>query len=225
VLALRDDVVGTDVADLQAELREFGGSVEIVVADLSDDADRARVIPEAVDALGGHVEILVNNAAAAIQLPITTMPIAKQRVHFEVNVFAPLALCQAAAPAMRDAGEGWIVNLTSGAAARFTGPPFRETSVGSTMDVYGGSKAALNRITNGLAAELYGTGIRVNAIQPRAAVMSDGLREMFAGKIAPDSVEPMESMVEAVVALCDCPEDHTGRVDVSLELLEKGTTA
>jgi NAD(P)-dependent dehydrogenase (short-subunit alcohol dehydrogenase family) len=219
VLAMVHDVVGTAVQEIQSQLQEFGGVVEVVVANLSKDDDRSRVIPRAEDMLGGHVEILVNNAAAAIQLPVTTMPVQQQRVHFEVNVLAPLALAQAAAPAMRDAGEGWIVNLTSGAARLSPGPPFPESAVGSTMDVYGGSKAALNRITNGLAAEMYGTGVRVNAVQPRAAVMSDGLREMFAGKIAPSSLEPMEAMVDAVLALCDCPPEHTGRVDVSVDLL------
>src|SRR3954453_19680545 len=45
---------------------KHGGKVATIVADITDEIDRARVIPEAVAALGGPIEILVNNAAAAI---------------------------------------------------------------------------------------------------------------------------------------------------------------
>jgi len=45
-----------------------------VVADLTDESDRARIIPEAEAVLGGPVEILVNNAAAAIYQPLVDFP-------------------------------------------------------------------------------------------------------------------------------------------------------
>ena len=57
-------------------------------------------------------------------------------------------------PAMVDAGEGWIVNVSSGSAKLWPGPPVRVRAHGSTIAAYGASKAALNRITNGLAIEL-----------------------------------------------------------------------
>ena len=41
------------------------------------------------------------------------------------------------------------------------------------MELYGATKAALNRITAGLAGDLDGSGIRVNAVGPRVAVMSE----------------------------------------------------
>jgi NAD(P)-dependent dehydrogenase (short-subunit alcohol dehydrogenase family) len=93
---------------------------------------------------------------------------------------------------------------------------------GSTLTIYGASKAALNRITNGLGAELFGTGIRVNTVEPRAAVLSEGAAELVGTTLRPDQIESMEEMVEGVVALCDCPEDVTGRVTVSLDLIEQG---
>jgi NAD(P)-dependent dehydrogenase (short-subunit alcohol dehydrogenase family) len=120
---------------------------------------------------------------------------------------------------MRDAGEGWIVNLTSAAARPSAGPPFVLGPQGSTIAVYGASKAALARLTNGLGAELHGTGIRVNAIEPRAAVMSEGAAQLVGSTLRPDQIESMEEMVEAVVALCDCPADLTGQSVVSLDLL------
>ena len=120
---------------------------------------------------------------------------------------------------MRAAGAGWIVNLSSATARPWDGPPFALGALGSTSTVYGASKAALNRLSNGLAAELDGTGIRVNTVEPRAAVLSEGAAELVGGSLRPDQVESMEEMVEAVVALCDCAPDVTGRSWVSLDLI------
>jgi NAD(P)-dependent dehydrogenase (short-subunit alcohol dehydrogenase family) len=200
------------------------GSVVTVVADLTDDQDRDRVIPEAAEKLGGPIDILVNNAAAAIQRPLTEVSVRHQRLMFEANVVTPLVLAQSVIPAMREAGEGWIVNLSSAGAALVSGPPFHVNPVGSVMEVYGATKAALNRITNGLAVDLYGTGVRVNTVQPRSAVMSEGMRSL-AGQLGADMFEEIEETVEAVVALCHCPAELTGQVVVSLDLIaEHGLT-
>src|SRR6202011_1813529 len=88
-----------------------------------------------------------------------------------------------------------------------------------TVGVYGASKAALNRLTNALAAELWGTGVRVNTVEPRAAVMTEGAAVHVGDRLAPDLIEPMETMVEAVLALCDCAAERTGVVHSSLDLL------
>jgi len=203
----------------QTRLERYGCTVAVVVTDLTDEDQRSRVVHEAAEALGGPIEILVNNAAAAIYDTVATFPLRRRRVLFEANVHAPLDLAQAAIPGMLAAGEGWIVNLTSGAARSRPGPPFDLGPQGSTLTVYGASKAALDRITHGLGAELYGTGIRVNAVAPRAAVLSEGAAALVGRTIRPDQVESMEQMVEAVVALCDCPEDITARTAVSLDLI------
>jgi NAD(P)-dependent dehydrogenase (short-subunit alcohol dehydrogenase family) len=202
-------------------LARYGTHVVVVVADLTDEDDRARIVPEAVEQLGGPVDILVNNAAAAIAQPLADFPLRRRRLLFEANVHAPMDLAQAVIPAMRAAGEGWIVNLSSGTARPWPGPPFEMGFQGSTNAMYGASKAALNRMSNGLAAELDGTGIRVNTVEPRAAVLSEGARELVGSQLRPDQIEPMEAMVEAVVALCDCGADVTGRTTVSLDLIEE----
>jgi NAD(P)-dependent dehydrogenase (short-subunit alcohol dehydrogenase family) len=202
-------------------LARYGGTVGIVVADLTDEADRARVIPEAVEQLGGPVEILVNNAAASIQKPLDGFSVKRRNIMFEANVNAPLDLALAAAPAMKEAGEGWIVNVSSGSANLWPGPPapFEPTAV--NISAYGASKAALNRITNGLALELYGTGIRVNTVEPRAAVLSEGAAELVGDRLRPDQIEPIEAMVEGTLYLCDCPVDVTGQITVSLDTIEQ----
>ena len=201
-------------------LASSGVRVVPITADLSDPEARAKVVPEAVEGLGGPLDILVNNAAAAIYQPLIDFPLKRRRLVFEVNVHAPLDLAQAVLPVMIERGEGWIVNVSS-ATAHLWETPFNLGSLGSTTGVYGASKAALNRLTNALAAEVASTGVRVNTVEPRSAVMSEGAEVLIGSPLAVDQVESMEEMVEAVVALCDCPPERTGRTHVSLDLLDE----
>lgn len=217
-LDVHDHLAG-GLAQTAERLARHGGTVATVVADLADAADRQRVVPEAADRLGGPVDILVNNAAAAIYQPLADIPLKRRRVMVEVNVHAPLDLAQAVIPAMREAGAGWIVNVSSRTARPWDGPPFALGAHGTTIAAYGASKAALNRITNGLGAELHGTGIRVNTVEPRAAVRTEGADALVGASVPADRFETLEEIVEAVVALCDCPEHVTGQTLVSLDLI------
>lgn len=80
-------------------------------------------------------------------------------------------------------------------------------------------------ITQGLALEHAGTGVRVDTIEPRTAVLSEGAAALVGATLREDQVEPMETMVEAVVALADCPPDLTGRTCVNPDLVaELGLT-
>jgi citronellol/citronellal dehydrogenase len=204
-----------------AAVEAHGRRVAVVVADLSDPEDRDRVVPEAVAGLGGPLDVLVNNAAAAIYQPLLDYPLRRRRLTFELNVHAPLDLAQAAVPAMVERGEGWVVNLTSASAKHTPGPPYPADGLRSTIGIYGASKAALDRVTNALAVELEGTGVRVNAVEPRMAVLSEGASVLVGHLLEEDAVEPMEQMVEAVLALCDCEPDLTGGIHVSGQLLER----
>jgi citronellol/citronellal dehydrogenase len=201
-------------------ITRHGSQASVIVADIAAADDRARIVPQAEDELGGPIDILVNNAAAAMYRPLADYPLKRGRLTFEINVLAPLELAQAVIPGMVAGGEGWIVNLSSATARPASGPPFTRPHV-ATMAIYGSSKAALNRLTNGLAVELWGTGIRVNTVEPRAAVMSEGAEAVAGDVITPEMVESMEAMVEGAVALCDCPADRTGQVCVSLDLIDE----
>jgi NAD(P)-dependent dehydrogenase (short-subunit alcohol dehydrogenase family) len=201
--------------------RRYGTNVEAVAADLADADSRAAIVPAALAALGGHIDILVNNAAAAIYDSTLDYPLRRRRLMFEVNVQAPIDLAQTVIPFMRAQGEGWIVNLSSATARPAPGPPFRTEGVATTIGLYGATKAALNRITNAFAVELQGSGVRINTVEPRAAVMSEGAEALVGDIVTDDLIEPMETMVESVVALCDCAEDRTGQVHVSLDLVDE----
>jgi NAD(P)-dependent dehydrogenase (short-subunit alcohol dehydrogenase family) len=140
----------------------------------------------------------------------------------EVNYHAPADLMQEVIPLMGARGEGWIVNLTSSASRYAPGPPFH---IGVEVGLYGASKAALNKLTNAMAASVYGTGIRINAVMPRAAVLSEGADALVGEMLKPGQVEPMESMVDSVLALCDCGTERTGQIYVSLDLLQDFTSS
>ena len=165
-----------------AAIEAHGRRAVPIVADLTDPDDRARIVPEAEAGLGGPLDVLVNNAAAAIYQPLADYPLKRRRLIFEANVHAPLDLAQAVLPGMIERGEGWILNLSSGSARSRPGPPFAANAMGSTLGIYGASKAALNRMTNALAEEVWGTGVRVNTVEPRAAVHSEGADAHLGGR-------------------------------------------
>ncbi|MDE3202763.1 MAG: SDR family NAD(P)-dependent oxidoreductase [Acidobacteriota bacterium] len=207
--------------------RAYGSDVFALAADLSDEESRAAIVPAALERFDGRLDILVNNAAAAVYQPLMSYPLKRRRITFEVNVHAPADLIQAAVPAMIDRGEGWIVNLSS-ATARYgegvaiSDQPLREGMPRpSDMGVYGASKAALNRLTVAFAQSLAGTGVRVNTVAPRSGVATEGTLALIGDSLGPDRTESMEAMVEGTLALCDCGPERSGGIHYSLDLLEE----
>jgi citronellol/citronellal dehydrogenase len=208
--------------DTAERCARHGTSVVPLVADLADSDDRARIVPESEAALGGPIDILVNNAAAGIHRLAAELSLKHRRIMFEVNFHAPIDLAQAVIPSMRSRGEGWIVNISSGSADLTAGPPpFPESPMGTTQGAYGASKAALNRYTNLLGVELYGTGIRVNTLQPVKPVASEGAVIHLGGRIPADRFNPVEVMAEATLALGECAAELTGRICVDGPLLDE----
>ncbi len=220
-LERKDHPLAGSLTETMERCRTYGTKVEAVVADLADPESRSTTVARAQALLGGSIEILVNNAAAAIYQPLLEYAYKRARISFEMNLHAPLELAQAVVPGMIERGEGWIINVSSATARHVEGPPFRKEGVAGTIGMYGASKAALNRMTNALALELHGSGVRVNTVEPRAGVMTEGAEALVGDTVSADLYESMEEMVEATLALCECPPDHTGRVEVSLDLLER----
>ena len=216
----RHDHLAGSLNETLERCRVYGTTVEAVAADLADGDSRATVVPRALEVFDGRVDILVNNAAAAVYASVLDYPLRRRRLMFEVNFQAPVDLMQAVIPSMTERGEGWIVNVSSATARIAPGPPYRTGGVHAAIGVYGATKTALNRVTHAFAVELDGTGVRVNTIEPRAAVMSEGAEALVGGMVGKESIESMEAMVEATLVLCDCPPERTGGVHVSLDLLD-----
>jgi len=203
-------------------IRRVGGRGHAVVADLSDPAGRAHVVPEAEAALG-PIDVLVNNAAAAFYMPFERYSPKRVAVALEVNLRAPFELAQAVLPGMRARRRGWILNVSSATAEAPVGPPFAEFHRTGGALLYGTTKAALERFTRGLAAETIGDGIAVSSLAPVAAVRTPGTEALgMLPEDRPELIEPMEVFVEAALALVTGdPATTTGRVAYSVPLLEE----
>jgi NAD(P)-dependent dehydrogenase (short-subunit alcohol dehydrogenase family) len=225
-LDAHDHLAGS-LRETLARCARYGAAVEVHVADLSDETSRARVVPAALERFGGRIDVLVNNAAAAIYADVQGFPLRRRRILFEVNVHCPVDLMQAALPGMKQRGEGWIVNVSS-AGARYeegrrrpAGLPASD-SIRTDIGMYAASKAALNRLSVAFAMALRESGVRVNCIEPRSAVLSEGTIALVGDSLDPTwHVEPMETMVEGALALCDCGPERTGGVYDSIGLLEQ----
>jgi NAD(P)-dependent dehydrogenase (short-subunit alcohol dehydrogenase family) len=214
------DLPGT-VNDTVARIEARGGSALAIHCDVFDPASCAAAVAKCRGALG-PIDILVNNAAAGPYRPFEKFSLRDFEVTFLANVRAPLVLAQLVAPDMRARRRGWIVNVSSASAEPLQGPPWAGWETKGGMHLYAASKAALNRLTAGLAAELHADGIAVNTLAPVAAVMTPGVEALGATRwIEPSMVEPIEAIAEAAVALASCEASLTGRVTYSLPLLRE----
>jgi NAD(P)-dependent dehydrogenase (short-subunit alcohol dehydrogenase family) len=208
-----------------AAIRNAGGTVLPVVADLANPADRERLVNTVSRELG-PIDVLVNNAAVTYFEPVGDFAEKHFAVMFNVQVRAPFELAQRVLPGMRERRRGWILNISSRAAIHPAGPPY-SNRLGST--VYGMCKAALERFTTGLASEVYADGVAVNVLSPSGLVPTPGV--VFHGLtrgVTQDRLEAPEVMAEAAYALCTGdPAVLTGRVTYARPLLEElgATTA
>ena len=137
------------------EITAAGGRALAVQADLTNPEDRERLMAEVASQLGAP-DIVVNNAAVTFLRPLDEFPDKRARIMIEMHVLAPLHITQLAIPAMRERKRGWVLMLTSLAGERIEGPPFSDFDRSAGFGVYGTCKAALSRLAQSFAAELYG---------------------------------------------------------------------
>lgn len=191
------------------EIEAAGGTAVAVAADLSDSAERERLFAEVVEQVGAP-DILVNNAAVTFLRPLDSFPERRVRLMMEMHVVAPLHLVQLAVPAMRERGRGWVLNLTSVGGDLPPGPPFEEFDRSAGFGIYGTVKAALNRLTKSLAAELFDDGIAVNAAAPSNPVATPGAGSL---DLAKTDTEDISLITETAFRLCTGdPKTLTGRI-------------
>ncbi|MDH3293094.1 MAG: SDR family oxidoreductase [Acidimicrobiia bacterium] len=169
-------VVAADVNDCSATVEAVtgaGGQAVAVTLDVTDP-DSCRAAVEAATDRFGRLDGLVNNAALYATLssaPIEALPDDEWHAAMAVNVTGVFNMCRAAVPALREAGGGSIVNVSSLAAVYGMANSLHYTT----------SKAAVLGLTRGLARELGRHWIRVNAIAP-SAVRTEGTEEFFGDK-------------------------------------------
>ena len=162
-------VSGSNVEKLENFRSGLGGDHVALPCNLSDGAAVDQLVPQAVDALGGKLDILINNAGITRDNLLMRMKDDEFEDVIRINLEAAFRLMRAAARPMMKARFGRIISITSVVAV--TGNPGQAS--------YVASKAGLIGMTKAVAQELASRNITVNAIAPgfMTSAMTDALNE------------------------------------------------
>ncbi len=218
VLGEEEGVPGT-LESAAEDIRAMGAQAAPLACDLSDREARADLVARASE-IFGPIDILVNNAAVGVMKLTSEIEASELQFMFEVNVAAPIDLAQQCLPGMKERGGGWILNIGSGSNVQADLPyPNALPKEGSwIVTSYGSSKAALDRITQGLAHEVQEHEIFVNSMRPTAIVLTwgaDFVRDI--ARANPNMLEPVEMMAEGALELCT--GRHVGRCIASRDIV------
>jgi citronellol/citronellal dehydrogenase len=211
---------------LQTTIRAIeaaGGKALALACDVSDYDSCERAVNEGRAAFG-PIDILVNNAALTYFMPIADFPVSKWLKSFAVNVHGPYYMCKLVLTDMLARKQGAIVNISSAAAIGPGRGPYKDpVRRGRGGTLYGAEKAALERFTQGLAAEVYDHGVSVTCLSPSLVVATPGVLHHKLVRGADDpNVEPEQLMADAALLLATEPLDTiTGRVTYSQQILKE----
>ena len=205
-----------------AEIREAGGEVTAVAADISEPDECERLI-DAARAAYGAVDVLINNAALTYFIEIKDYPVNKWLRSWAVSVHAPFILAKIVLADMIPRRRGSIVNISSGSAIGPGRGPYPEPERYAGGTCYGAEKAALERFTQGLAREVYPHGISVTALSPSQVVPTPGtVHHKLVRSMDDPRGEPPILMARAALLLATEPcERITGRVTYSQQILKE----
>ncbi len=200
---------------------DAGGEATGIAANVSEEDDCNELV-EAARAAYGPIDVLVNNAALNYYIPIVDYPASRWMRSFAVNVHGPFMLAKAVLPDMIERGSGAIVNISSGAAIGPGRGPYEDVPARGAV-MYGASKAALERFTQGLAEEVYTDGVSVSCFSPSQVVPTPGtvFHKLVEGMDDPRG-EPASMMAQAALLLATEPlEQVSGRVTYSQQILKE----
>ncbi len=196
-------LVSRDTSKLEAvarQIRDGGGRAEVFAADVSDEAQVARVREAFTAKLGASLHILINNAGINIRKPLTDFTLAEWHSVMDTNLTSVFLLCRAFLPMMKGHGYGRIINMTS--MMSHVALPGRTA--------YCSSKTALLGFNRALALELAPEKITVNGISPgvydteiNAPLMQNpALKAEFLGKIPAGRFGQPEEIGKLALYLC-----------------------
>ena len=235
-VAVRADLTDRDqIAGLVTSAREALGPIGILINNAAftapgrppapggrprDKAAKAEAAKaEAVKAEAAKAEAAKPAGAAAKPgwPRFVSTPLHAYRRHFDIAVFAAYELMQMVCPDMIEAGGGSIINITS-VASRMPGDgPYADRS-GGVLPGYGGSKAALEHLTQCAAFDLTDYNIAVNALSPSKPIMTPGL-SYYASNFDDTASEDEFARAAVELALVD-PVEVTGRTIGHLQVLD-----
>ncbi len=207
-------------------IRNAGYEATAIAVNIAEPAECERLVEEARAAYG-PIDVLVNNAALTYFAPIRDYVVSRWLRSWAVNVHAPFILSKLALADMLPRGGGRIVNISSVAAigpgrGPYAGDHAEEYRLkGSSC--YGAEKAALERFTQGLAAEVYADGVGVAAVAPSLIVPTPGtvFHNLVTGYDDPRGEHP-NVLAQAALLLATAPlREVSGRVCYSQQLLQE----
>jgi 3-oxoacyl-[acyl-carrier protein] reductase len=188
---------GSNVEKLEHFRQELGGNHVSIAANLGNAEAVDRLVPAAVEVLGGKLDILVNNAGVTRDNLLMRMKDEEFDEVLKVNLEAAFRLIRAAAKPMMKARFGRIISITS--VVGVTGNPGQAN--------YVASKAGLIGMTKSVAQELASRGVTANCIAPgfMTSAMTDALsdqqREAILSKIPLGAMGSGEDIGAACVYL------------------------
>ena len=148
------DVLEEDGRRTEAEINEAGGDCRFVRLDVTDETQWENAVATAVSSFG-MLDILVNNAGIARTSNVEDTSEAEWDLVMRINAKGVFLGTKAAIPAMRKAGGGSIVNISSIAGL-----------VGGRTSAYSASKGAVRLLTKSTAIQYAAEGIRANSVHP-----------------------------------------------------------
>lgn len=200
-----------------------GGQALPVRCNVREEASIYAMTRQALDAFGA-IDILVNNAGIGGYRPFLESTLKEWDLTLDINLRATYIGCRAVAPLMVEQGGGSIVNISSHAAGNiFSSTLNADAAAEVTMvgQAYGVAKAAVERLTWGLSAELGPYNIAVNCLKPLRPVLTEGFQAQ-----RPDADfstwAPPEAMVKAAVFLA-AQDAHglSGNIVTAEELVQR----
>lgn len=149
--------------------RGLSGAIEAYACDVSVESELVDLV-QAVTTNHGRVDVLVNNAAFMARADPFDLKAEQWDRYMAVNVRAPYVAIREVAPVMIRQKSGSIINITAGAAGMDP-----KNNYPGTLP-YAVSKAALNRLTQFMAAEFRPHGVAVNALSPGVVLSESALK-------------------------------------------------
>ena len=193
------------------EIERAGGKALPLVVDVRDEMMVKEALDKAAARFGG-IDIVVNNAANALALPLGEITPEAWSKSFSVNLQGPVFLVQAALPYLRESQHAAILNVVSAGAFIFS----------PLVSMYSAAKAAMVSFTRSMAAEFASQGIRVNALAP-GSVDTDMVRgnppefidAMKASAFMQRIADPSEMIGPALLLVSDAGSFITGQTIVA----------
>lgn len=184
-----------------AQIRKKGGKALAVSCDVADEAQVEELVRRAL-AEAGPIDVLINNAGVLQSKPVTEITSQEWDQAVAVNIRGPFLTCKYVLPGMMERRSGNIINITSRAGER----------VDTNRLPYGMTKAALNKFTLNLAADMQPYNIAVNALGPGLVQSRPPVPGATPTNFQGRTADAPETVAPAALWLAQQDASFTGRI-------------